>query len=54
MMRVLESLESREDAGVLVLTGEGDVFSTGMDLQAYFRENAALGIGAIRNSHCGA
>ncbi|MFM5930962.1 MAG: p-hydroxycinnamoyl CoA hydratase/lyase, partial [Novosphingobium sp.] len=50
MMRVLEDLEFREDVGVLVLTGEGDAFSAGMDLQEYFRDNEAQGIGAIRKS----
>jgi trans-feruloyl-CoA hydratase/vanillin synthase len=50
MGRVLEELEFRDDVGVLVLTGEGDAFSAGMDLQEYFRENEALGIGAIRKS----
>jgi feruloyl-CoA hydratase/lyase len=50
MMRVLEDLEFRDDVGVLVLTGEGDAFSAGMDLKEYFRENEALGIGAIRKS----
>jgi feruloyl-CoA hydratase/lyase len=50
MMRVLEELEFREDVGVLVLTGEGDAFSAGMDLQEYFRDNEALGMGAIRKS----
>jgi feruloyl-CoA hydratase/lyase len=50
MMRVLEDLEFRSDVGVLVLTGEGDAFSAGMDLKEYFRENEALGLGAIRKS----
>jgi feruloyl-CoA hydratase/lyase len=50
MMRVLDELEFREDVGVLVLLGEGDAFSAGMDLQEYFRENEAKGIGAIRQS----
>lgn len=50
MMRVLESLEFSDDVGVLVLTGEGDAFSAGMDLKEYFRETEALGIGAIRKS----
>jgi trans-feruloyl-CoA hydratase/vanillin synthase len=50
MMRVLDDLEFRDDVGVLVLTGEGDAFSAGMDLQEYFRENEAKGLGAIRKS----
>ncbi len=50
MMRVLDSIEFREDVGVVVLTGEGVAFSAGMDLQEYFRDNEAKGIGAIRQS----
>jgi trans-feruloyl-CoA hydratase/vanillin synthase len=50
MMRVLEELEFREDVGVLVLSGEGSAFSAGMDLQEYFRDNEAKGLGAIRKS----
>jgi trans-feruloyl-CoA hydratase/vanillin synthase len=50
MMRVLDSIEFREDVGVVVLTGEGDAFSAGMDLQEYFRDNEAKGLGAIRQS----
>ncbi|MDE2620135.1 MAG: p-hydroxycinnamoyl CoA hydratase/lyase [Sphingomonadales bacterium] len=50
MLRVIESLEFRDDVGVLVLTGTGDAFSAGMDLKEYFRENEALGLGAIRKS----
>ena len=38
MLRVLEQLEFRDDVGVLVLTGEGDSFSAGMDLKEYFRD----------------
>jgi trans-feruloyl-CoA hydratase/vanillin synthase len=50
MMRVLDSIEFRDDVGVVVLTGEGEAFSAGMDLQEYFRENEAKGLGAIRQS----
>ncbi|MEP6867425.1 MAG: p-hydroxycinnamoyl CoA hydratase/lyase [Novosphingobium sp.] len=50
MMRVLDELEFRDDVGVLVLTGEGDAFSAGMDLQEYFRDNEAIGLSAIRKS----
>lgn len=50
MLRVIESIEFRDDVGVLVLTGTGDAFSAGMDLKEYFRENEALGLGAIRKS----
>ena len=50
MMRVLDSIEFRDDVGVVVLTGEGSAFSAGMDLQEYFRDNEAKGLGAIRQS----
>lgn len=50
MMRVIESLEFREDVGVLVLTGEGTSWSAGMDLKEYFRENEERGIPAIRQA----
>ena len=50
MKRVLEDLEFREDVGVLVLTGEGDAWSAGMDLKEYFRETEAQGLWAIRKS----
>lgn len=50
MKRVLEELEFREDVGVLVLTGEGDAWSAGMDLKEYFRETEAQGLWAIRKS----
>ncbi len=50
MMRVLESLEFREDVGVVVLTGEGSAFSAGMDLKEYFRENEEKGLGATRTA----
>jgi feruloyl-CoA hydratase/lyase len=38
MIEVLEALDCDEDAGVLVLTGVGESFCAGMDLQEYFRE----------------
>jgi trans-feruloyl-CoA hydratase/vanillin synthase len=50
MMRVIESLEFREDVVVLVLTGEGSSWSAGMDLKEYFRENEERGIPAIRQA----
>jgi trans-feruloyl-CoA hydratase/vanillin synthase len=50
MLRVLDGLEFRDDVGVLVLTGEGQAFSAGMDLQEYFRDNEAKGLGAVRGA----
>ena len=50
MLRVLEELEFREDVKVLVLTGEGEAWSAGMDLKEYFRETEEQGLGAIRKS----
>ena len=38
MWGVLDELELNEDVGVVVLTGEGEAFSAGMDLKEYFRE----------------
>ena len=38
MIEVLDALDADERAGVLVLTGAGDSFSAGMDLQEYFRD----------------
>ena len=48
MAEVLDSLEFRDDVGVLVLSGEGTAWSAGMDLREYFRETEAKGIGAVR------
>ena len=50
MKRVIEDLEFRDDVQVLVLTGEGDAWSAGMDLKEYFRETEAQGLGAIRKA----
>ncbi len=50
MLRVLEQLEFREDVKVLVLAGEGDAWTAGMDLQEYFRETEEQGLWAIRKS----
>jgi trans-feruloyl-CoA hydratase/vanillin synthase len=38
MIAVLEELEGDDRARVLVLTGEGDAWSAGMDLKEYFRD----------------
>ncbi|BAK65462.1 feruloyl-CoA hydratase/lyase [Sphingobium sp. SYK-6] len=38
MWVALDELEIRDDVGVVVLTGEGEAFSAGMDLKEYFRE----------------
>lgn len=48
MKKVLEEVEFRDDVKVLVLTGEGKAWTAGMDLQEYFRENEAKGMGAVR------
>ena len=38
MIDVLETIELDSEAQVLVLTGEGDAWTAGMDLKEYFRE----------------
>ena len=48
MMRVLDALEFDEKVGVLVLTGEGEAFCAGMDLQEYFRDREAEGLQGVR------
>src|SRR5450432_3490716 len=50
MMEVLDELEYRDDVGVLVLKGEGDSWSAGMDLKEYFRETEEQGLGAVRQA----
>jgi trans-feruloyl-CoA hydratase/vanillin synthase len=50
MLRVLDELEFRDDVGVLVLSGEGDAWSAGMDLKEYFRETEARGFAAVRTA----
>ncbi len=50
MLRVLDGLEFRDDVGVLVLTGEGNAWSAGMDLEEYFRETEAQGLAGVRHS----
>jgi len=50
MMEVLDDLEYRDDVGVLVLGGEGNSWSAGMDLKEYFRETEAQGLRGVRKS----
>jgi feruloyl-CoA hydratase/lyase len=38
MLEVLDEVEANEECGVLVLTGEGEAFSAGMDIKEYFRD----------------
>jgi trans-feruloyl-CoA hydratase/vanillin synthase len=50
MLEVLDELEFRDDVGVLVLSGEGNAWSAGMDLKEYFRETEALGLRGTRGA----
>jgi trans-feruloyl-CoA hydratase/vanillin synthase len=50
MGEILDELEFRDDVGVLVLTGEGEAWSAGMDLKEYFRDTEAQGLGAVRQA----
>ena len=42
MLEVLDALEIDDRCGVVVLTGNGESFSAGMDLKEYFRETDGL------------
>jgi trans-feruloyl-CoA hydratase/vanillin synthase len=42
MLDVFEALEADERCGVVVLTGAGDAYSSGMDLREYFRATDKL------------
>lgn len=50
MLRVIEELEFRDDVGVLVLAGEGEAWSAGMDLREYFRATEEEGLHAVRKA----
>ena len=50
MLKTLEALEFRDDVQVLVLTGEGQAWSAGMDLLEYFRMSEQEGIHKTRQS----
>ncbi len=50
MLAVLDELEFNQNFGVLILTGEGSAWSAGMDLNEYFRETEAQGLGATRQA----
>ncbi|MBW8745045.1 MAG: p-hydroxycinnamoyl CoA hydratase/lyase [Sphingomonas sp.] len=50
MMEVLDLLEFDENVGVLVLSGEGTSWTAGMDLQEYFRDTEAHGLGGTRKA----
>ena len=50
MLKTLDSLEFRDDVQVLVLTGEGQSWSAGMDLLEYFRMSEQEGLHKTRRS----
>ncbi len=50
MMEVLDTLEHRDDVGVLVLSGEGSAWTAGMDLKEYFRETESQGLAGTRKA----
>ncbi|GAA3751307.1 p-hydroxycinnamoyl CoA hydratase/lyase [Salinactinospora qingdaonensis] len=49
MVRTLDALEHDERCRVLVLTGAGEAWTAGMDLQEYFRDVDATGDLALQN-----
>ncbi|KEP71149.1 p-hydroxycinnamoyl CoA hydratase/lyase [Thioclava dalianensis] len=50
MTAALDELEFRDDVSVLVLTGEGQAWTAGMDLKEYFRETEAHGLKGVRKA----
>lgn len=50
MLRVLEALEFRDDVQVLILSGEGVAWSSGMDVMEYFCASEAEGIASTRKA----
>jgi trans-feruloyl-CoA hydratase/vanillin synthase len=50
MHEILDFVEQDPASKVLVLTGEGEAFSAGMDLQEYFRDTEAQGPLAVRRA----
>ena len=47
MLEILDEVEADPDVGVMVLTGAGEAFSAGMDLDQYFRQPEAAGRAAV-------
>ncbi|PLY05651.1 MAG: p-hydroxycinnamoyl CoA hydratase/lyase [Arcobacter sp.] len=50
MMEILDELEYNDEVGVVVLTGEGEAFSAGMDLKEYFIETEKDGLAGTRKA----
>ena len=51
MLDVFEALEADERCGVLVLTGAGEAYSSGMDLREYFRATDKLSLRRAAEGH---